>query len=657
MATQPTAALAPASAAGAPGPALNTAPPGIVGADGMLSVKGLRAAYPMYHDLTDDQFLIAAHRNLYPDIPAGQFYRAVNYDTDRDKYNPTNDMGPGERFAAGYGKTTSDVLDTGKRLGNAVGLGDYDATKAAEDQRIAGPLMDTGMGKLGKFAGDVALTAVPAAKGAQLLGRGGAALAGALPLALGVRRAATIAAPFGAAAGTGAGVGAVLTPDDPAGGAKWGAALGPAGELGGRVLQGVAQGTKAVFDPLTQQGRQRILRRTMDRFATDPQAVRAAAANPEVLVPGYTPTLAEASGDTGIAQLSRGASTAMPPVASELDAANGQRVGAYRTALDDLAGNDGRRDMFTAARQGNAEQNYGRAYGTPMQLTPELEQQFAALNGRPSIEAARGNAQNLAREAGVPIGDDAGGSVAGLHHMKLALDDLATEAAGQNRGTAARAIGDTRDQFVGALQQASPDYAHAMAQYAADSQPINQMAIGQTLRDRMFPALTDFGEGLNRTRAAQYAEALRDSAGTARRATGQNSATLENTLTPEQLATAQNVARDANRYTQAQENGRAPGSPTAQYLGAQNIMAQTLGPLGMGNVGLDSALGRSAAGVLSLPFRATQSRTEELLAQALRDPAVAAQILATRDAAPLFNNARRGAATAAVAAHEDYKDK
>lgn len=656
MATQPTAALAPASAAGAPQPALNAAPPGIVGPDGKLSVKGLRAAYPMYHDLSDDQFLIAAHRNLYPDIPAGQFYRAVNYDTDADKYNPTNDMGPGARFAAGYGKTTSDVIDTAKRLGNAVGIGDYDAAKAAEDQRIAGPLMATGWGKTGKFAGDLAATAIPAAKGAQLIARGGGALAAALPATMALTRAGvTGAAPFVAASGTGAGVGAVLSPDDPLRGAEWGAALGPVGELGGRVAQGVAQGAKAVFDPLTQQGRQRILRRTMDRFATDPQAVRAAAANPNVLVPGYTPTLAEASGDTGIAQLQRGAATAMPPVATELDAANGQRVGAYRTALDDLAGNDGRRDMFTAARQGNAEQNYGRAYATPLTLTPELEQQFAALNGRPSIEAARGNAQNLAREAGIPIGDDTGGSVAGLHHMKLSLDDQASAAAGNNRATEARMIGDTRDQFVSALQQASEPYAHAMAQYAADSRPINQMAIGQSLRDRMFPALTDFGDGLNRTRAAQYAEALRDSAGTARRATGMNTATIENTLDPAQLATAQNVARDSARYAQAQEAGRVPGSPTAQYLGAQNILAQTLGPLGLGNVGLDSALGRSAAGVLSFPFRATQSRTEELLAQALRDPAVAAQILATRDAAPVFTNLRRGAANAAVVAHEDEK--
>jgi hypothetical protein len=652
--TDQSAAVAPASAAGAVMPTPTPTAPALIGPDGKLSVAALRAAYPMYSNLTDDQLLIGVHRKLYPDIPPAQFYGAINYDTDRAKLNPTNDMGTGERFLAGMGKTASDVIDTGKRLGSAVGVGNYTAQDAAEDQRIAQPLMDTSAGKWGKFAGDVALTAIPAARAGQMLTRGGLAVRAALPATMGVTRAVVGgAAPLVAASATGAGVGALLSPDNPGKGAEYGAALGPLGELGGRLAQGAYQGVKATLDPLTQQGRQRVLSRTMQRFATDPNALRAGANNPETLVPGYTPTLAEATGDPGIAQLQRGAQTAMPPVASAMSDANSQRMQAYRTALDDLAGNDGRRQFFTDARQANAQQNYGQAYASPLQLTPELEQQFAALNGRPSIEAARTQAQNLAREGGQQIGDDTGGSVAGLHHMKLALDDQANAAANAGNNVAARAIGDTRDQFVGALQQASPDYARAMAQYASDSRPINQMALGQVLRDTMVPALGDFNADLARSRAQQYAQALRDSAGTARRATGLDNATIENVFDPTQFQTVQNIARDAARYTHAQEAGRAPGSPTAQYLGAQNIIAQGLGPLGLGNVGLDSALGRAAAGVMSIPFRATQSRTEELLAQALRDPRVAAQILATRDAAPVIARAQPYAANAAVVTNDN----
>lgn len=652
---QPSAAVAPASAAGAAASAAPLTPtaPSLIGPDGKLSVSAIRAQYPMYHDLTDDQLLIALHQSAYKDIPAGKFFGAVNYDTDRARLDPTNDMDTLDRLRAGAGKSLSDVIDTGKRLGNMVGVGDYDHKAAQEDQRIAQPLMNTTAGKVGKFVGDVALTAIPAAKGAQAIANGSRVVAAALPAALAARKIATGAAPFVGAAATGAATGAALSPDDLSGGAEVGAAMGPLGELGGRVAQGIYQGGKAVIEPLWDAGRQRILQRTMNRFASDPAALRAGANNPQVLVPGYTPTLAEATGDTGIAQLQRGAQI-MPPVASELSAANSQRMQAYRAALDDLAGNDGKRDFFAANREGNAEQNYGKAYADGLNMTPDIQAQFDGLMQRPSIQDALPVAQRLAREKGINL-DDPAGSVAGMHYVKKALDNQIGGLTNDGLSTMRDAVGDTQKDFIAALRQASPQYGNALDQYAADSRPLNQMALGQKLRDTMIPALGDFNEDLARSRAQQYAQALRDSAGTARRATGLDSATIENVLDPAQFQTVQNIGRDAARYTQAQEAGKIPGSPTAQYLGAQNVLQQTLGPLGAGPALLDSAAGRAAAGVLSLPFRATASRTEEMLARALRDPAFAAQILNARDAAPVIARAQPYAANLAVVGDKNDK--
>jgi hypothetical protein len=657
--TDQTAAVAPASAAGAVMPMPTPTAPSLIGPDGKLSVAALRAAYPMYSGLSDDQLLIGVHRKLYPDIPPGQFYNAVNYDTDRAKLDPTKDMGTGERFLAGMGKTPSDLIDTTKRVGNMVGIGDYDQAHAAEDQRLAQPLMATTAGKIGKITGDVMATAIPLAKGGQVLTRtlgnagrflGAAGVAGA-PTATGIATATSAAAPYIAAAGTGAGMGAALSPDDMSGGAKVGAALGPLGEVGGRVAQGVIQGGKALVEPLWDAGRQRILRRTLDRFANDPQAVRAAAANPQVFVPGYTPTLAEATGDTGIAQLTRGAQT-MPPVANELADANAQRVGAYKRSLDELAGNDGKRQMFDAAREVNAEQNYGKAYANGFPgMTPDLQAEFDALLKRPAIADAVPVARTIAANKGVSI-DNPAGSVAGMHYVKKGLDNQIGKLAGDNQGELRSSVVDAKNAFIEALRKGSPDYGTAMAQYEADSVPLNQMAIGQRLRDTMFPPLGDFAPDLTRTRPAQYAQALRDSANTAKGATGLDSATIENTLTPAQLASAQNVARDAGRYTQAQEAAKIPGSPTAQYLGAQNVIAQALGPLGGAGL-VDSAGGRALAGVLSMPFRATASKTEEMLARVLRDPAFAAQILATRDVAPVVARAAPAAQRAVVGANLD----
>jgi hypothetical protein len=239
-----------------------------------------------------------------------------------------------------------------------------------------------------------------------------------------------------------------------------------------------------------------------------------------------------------------------------------------------------------------------------------------------------------------------------MHYIKKALDNQISGLGGANQGTMQSSVMDARKAFIDALRQGSPKYGAALDQYAADSAPLNQMAIGQVLRDKMVPALGDYSDDLARGRAESYAQALRDSAGTARRATGLDSATLENTLTPQQMQGANNIATDAARYAQSQEAGRIPGSPTAQYLGAQNILAQSLGPLGAGPALLDSAAGRATAGVLSLPFRATASKTEEMLARALRDPAFAAQILSAKDAAPLIAKLQPGAANAAVVAND-----
>lgn len=642
----PTSAAAPAAAAGAPVGVVTPTAPSLLGPDGKLSVAAVRKAYPMYDSLSDDQLLMGLHKTLYPNTTARQFYGAVNYDTDAAKLSPLNDMGPFDKFAAAYGKTTSDVLDTGKRLGNMVGIGDYDQQAAAEDQRIGAPLTKTGPGFAGKLVGDLALTAVPAAKGAQLVGRGVGAAGAALPNAL-ARMAVKGAAPLAGAAVAGAGTGAALSPDDMSGGAEVGAALAPVGELAGRVAQGAYQGGKAVIEPLWQAGRDRILKRTLERFASDPSSLQRAAM-PEVHVPGYTPTLAEATGDTGLAQLQRGASTAMPGVANALADANSQRVGAYKTALDDLAGNDGKRQFFEANRAGNASQNYSAAYGAGMPgMTPELQDTFDALLQRPAIAKAIPTAQEIAANKGVSI-DDPGGSVEGMHYVKKALDNQMSSLATGGHTEMGSSVSDAQKAFIAALREASPGYGKALDQYAADSAPINQMAVGQRLRDTMLPALGDFSPDLTRTRPQQYAQALRDSAQTARSATGLDSATIENVLDPAQLQTVQGVAKDAARYTNAQEAGKAPGSPTAQYLGAQNILQQALGPLGLPAAGLDTALGRAAAGVMSIPFKATSSKVEEQLARVLRDPVFAAQIAATKDAAPLIAKLQPGAANAAV---------
>lgn len=609
-----------------------------------VKLSSLREQYPMYADLSDDQFLIGFRKKFYSDIPASRFYNRIEYDTQR--MDPTEGMGTGEKFLAGMGKTFADLGRSGMRLANMVGIGDYTSEKAAEDERLDKALMDTGAGKAGKFVGDVALTAVPGYRAQQAVTQGVRTGARFLPQA--TAKVARGAAPYIGAATAGAGVGAALTPEDMSGGAQMGALTGAVGEAGGRVLSATYSGAKAALEPLTASGRERVLKRTLDRFATDPARVRAAAQSPVQLVPGVTPTLAEATMDPGIAQLQRGAAASSPDVASALAESRGRQVAGYRSVLDDLAGNDGKREFFESARDATADSLYSRARSEGLQMDDSMQGQIAELLKRPSIQSAMDKAKMLASEKGIDITNPAG-SAAGLMYVDDALSDQIGSAARAGNNKLVSALRDTQDQLRSFLDQAAPSYGEARRTYQAMSRPVNQMAIGQTLRDKALPALTDLSDGsLARINANSYANALRNADRTAAQATGMRSATMANVLDPAQMQSVQGIGQDMARYAGAQELARVPGSPTAQYLGAQNVIRQFLGPLGIPQSAADSMIGRVASGLMDLPFRLTQSQTEQLLARALTEPGVAAKIMAAQDPRTIVEILRPFMAQAAV---------
>lgn len=220
-----------------------------------VKVSAIRAKYPMYNDMSDDQLLTAVHQKLYPEMTARQFYGGLDYDTDRAKYDPTKDMNGGQTTAAGAGKAVADTWGGIKRIGNMVGIGDYDQKAAQQDAAIDAPLMNTTGGKVGNLAGNVALTALPVGAGTRAVTQGITRAASVLPRAVGT--AARFAAPTAAAAATGAATGALQNPADMEQGAELGAAFGGGGSAigrgataaaGGVIAKGVTPEARALMD-------------------------------------------------------------------------------------------------------------------------------------------------------------------------------------------------------------------------------------------------------------------------------------------------------------------------------------------------------------------------------------------------------------------------
>src|SRR5690606_25448880 len=108
-------------------------------------------------------------------------------------------------------------------------------------------------------------------------------------------------------------------------------------------------------------------------------------------------------------------------------------------------------------------------------------------------------------------------------------------------GNQARAVTGTKKALVEWIGKKIPSYDQARTTYADLSRPINQMEVGQALRNKLQPALADFGAS-GRSRAQAYAQALRDGDDFAARTLGRSRANLGDIMEPDQMAKLQMIA-------------------------------------------------------------------------------------------------------------------
>lgn len=504
-------------------------------------------------------------------------------------------------FWPGVGKGMVDMVRgvAQKLPGNLVTTEDI-----KESRRLDAPLMETGSGKAGNILGTAALLAPTAfIPGANTMG--GAAAIGAVTGAL---------AP---AEGIGEQVRNV----------GLGGVFGPLGVAGGRAIGAGYQGAKALAQPFFKKGQETIAAKTLQSFAADPARAATEIAAGKSVVPGSMPTAAELTKDAGIAQLQRSIQNADPQIAAAFSARGLANNEARSAALGSIAGDESQREFWKTMRETVANQLYGRAFKKPIdpKQWAKVEPRVAELMKRPSMQEAQQRAMQIAKEEGVDLSQD--GSVRGLHYMKKALDDMLDSAPQSGVGNVTRgAIAKTRDELIGVIDKVSKPYAKARAEYAELSKKIAQMEVGQTLKDKAFPALSDFG-GLTRTRSGAYADAVRNADALIRRVTGFKGSTLENTMDPAQISTIRGVATDLARKVNSEELGRAVGSNTAQNLVSQNVLRQLLGPTGMPQSWAESTLLQTLLRPVQFAAKAGEQKVAPIVGDALLNPEEAARLL------------------------------
>lgn len=412
---------------------------------------------------------------------------------------------------------------------------------------------------------------------------------------------------------TGGTAAALINPESAATGALVGGALPPALVGAGKLAGYAGRSIYSLAQPFTAAGQERIAGKIINKFAEDgPTAL-----NNAQLVAGSTPTLAEATGNAGIAGLQRNVSEVRPNLFSARQKANGA---ARAAAFDDVAGDAGKLDYFKSSRADAADDLYGQAAKADIgaAMTPYLKGQITQLLKRPSINDARKTAQRWAIERGEKASFD--GNLTGLHDMKLALDDGISEAVRKGKGNEAKALTNTKDKLLDVMEKLSPAYKEARITYGEMSKPINQMEVLQGLN------LTNGRGTITLSKVQSAIDGLEKKIA----APGISPA---KSLTSDQLGTLKAIRDDLLRQTNLGA-GKAAGSNTLQNIATDNVLS-TLMPGKVGEVvggKVGGVVGQIGKLMYSGPNEAIRNRMVDLML----DP-VAAQSAMTAARQPILS--------------------
>jgi hypothetical protein len=534
------------------------------------------------------------------------------------EYDPTKGMGAIERTAAGFHKAFRDV---GRGVGQLVGA--YDQQEIDELKKQDAPLMRTTAGRVGNVAGDVAAVLptmfIPGANTVTGAAAIGAGMGATQPVATGESRLRNIG--LGAAGGAG-------------------------GVLAGRALAAGAQGARALVEPLTAKGRDRIAGRTLAEFGVPEQAVVGVSNAPTVT--GARPMLAEQITDpaaaAGAARLQDAVRTADPTAAGKFVAREAENNAARVGTMRELAGADGARDFADQMRKGTAKHLYDEAFLTldfsklpkELQLSAAEKGEITKLMRSPAIQEAIKSAKQNALNEGKKVTGTAG-SIEGLHGVKMALDDMisnaGTSAAQVNK---AMSIKSARDRLLTFMERMSPKYGDARRTYAEMSKPINAMDTADALLKKGTSATGDLSgtprlmpEALNRAAGAE--EKL------IAQATGRDlpQKTLKELFAPQDYAKLQGVLSETDKLAAVGRAANGPGSATAQRLASRNILRQTFGPLGLPESWAESTLLNTAMRPVQFAYSGVaEPKIQETLTKLIMNPEEARRVLLLARTAP-----------------------
>lgn len=404
--------------------------------------------------------------------------------------------------------------------------------------------------------------------------------------------------------------------------------------LSGNMVQGAALNAaipsalalgstaKALTDPMREAGRQQIAGRVIERFASNPATLQTSNLRS---VSGAIPTLAESTGDIGLANLQKTLQSKDPRglIAERLAENNAARV----QTLQKMGGNDAQLAAAEARRAAIGGAAYKRAMseGVDSGMADAMRPQIEALLERSEIKNAVAQARDLAKSEGFVI--DGVGSVPGLQYTKQALDDM-IGALGPQEANKRRIWAQTSRDLKAVLDEIAPGVRRADKIYQRLSREPNRMDVARQIEADTTSALKDFN-GEPNLYANQFARTL-DKGATRqiKTATGLTKKSADEIFSAEQMDLLNGLRAEVERQA-ASQRPRIAGSPTAQYLAGQDIVSRIAGPLGVPKSFAASAVAENfLARPASWALKTTEERLNELLLSGILSPGQAQRLVA-----------------------------
>lgn len=330
------------------------------------------------------------------------------------------------------------------------------------------------------------------------------------------------------------------------GGAAAGALLRSGIEVTGKLSKVV----KELGQPLTDTGRKEILREYITKLGgPDKEKLITSLRQADELVTGSKPTVAEAVSDmpqaTGLAAYQSRLATTMPEegIAGKFAQREAEQQAARMSSLQtEVAQTPELLDLAKSLRSTDATRNYGQAFTQTITADPKL----AKIVSNPYIRDVLPDAIKLAEAKGISAKTDL---TQFLQYVKVGLDKQLTKTGDTALSrTEKEAVQQAKKQLIGWVSSKNPSFNLARESFAKASQPINQMEIGQYLQTKLGTPLG------NKERAGAFVTAVIEAPQTIKKASGAAvGQTLDDVLTPKQVAVVDNIVADVSRKARAEE--------------------------------------------------------------------------------------------------------